>query len=157
MLRTLIFTEEDWTLAIIRVVLGSVFFAHGAGKMLGWFGGSGFHGTMQFFTQEMGIPAVFAFLAICAEFFGSVGLITGFLSRVASGGIISIMVFAVLLSEGRNGFFMNWAGDKKGEGYEYHLLAIALSLAVLIKGAGACSFDFAISERLRAPKIASTS
>jgi len=149
LLHTLISTDEEWTLTIIRVVLGVVFFAHGAGKMLGWFGGDGFYMTMRFFTEDIHIPVVFAFLAICAEFFGSLGLIFGCLTRVASIGIISVMVFAVLLSEGHNGFFMNWAGDKKGEGYEYHLLAIALGLAVLIKGAGACSVDLAIVKRLR--------
>ncbi len=151
----LISTPDDFTFTLLRLVAGVVFFAHGSGKMLGWFGGSGFHGTMQFFTQEMGIPSVLAFLVICSEFFGSIGLIVGCLARIASTGIIGIMIGAVLLSEGRNGFFMNWYGDKKGEGYEYHLLAIALCLAVLIKGAGAYSIDHALSRRREQGKPAS--
>src|SRR5262249_1288808 len=74
MFRKLISTSDDYGITIARLVLGVVFFAHGAQKMLGWFGGYGFTGTMNFFTQMMHIPAVFAFLAICAEFFGGLGL-----------------------------------------------------------------------------------
>jgi len=90
-------TENDVDLAILRLVLGIVFFAHGAQKMLGWFGGYGFAGTMGFFTNMMHIPAVFAFLAIAAEFFGGRGLILGFLTRVAAFGILVNMVVAVAM------------------------------------------------------------
>jgi putative oxidoreductase len=128
-------------LTVVRLVLGVVYFAHGAQKMLGWFGGYGFQGTMGFFTQQMGIPAPFAFLAICAEFFGGLGLILGLLTRVAAFGILVNMLVAVAKVHGHNGFFMNWTGQQKGEGFEYHLLAIALLLVVLVKGAGALSID----------------
>ena len=123
----------------------SCFFAHGAQKMLGWFGGFGFHGTMGFFTQQIGIPAPLAFLAICAEFFGGLGLIVGLLSRIAAFGIIVNMLVAIATVHVHNGFFMNWYGKQKGEGFEYHLLAIALGLVILIKGAGAASIDRALS------------
>ncbi len=132
-------------LTIVRLVLGVVFFAHGAQKMLGWFGGYGFHGTMGFFTHQMGIPAPFAFLAICAEFFGGLGLIVGLLSRIAAFGIIVNMLVAIATVHHVNGFFMNWTGQQKGEGFEYHLLAIAMGLVILIKGAGALSVDRALS------------
>ncbi len=72
------------TLTTLRLVLGVVFFAHGAQKALGWFGGYGFSGTMGFFTQQLGIPAPLVFLAICAEFLGGIGLIVGFLTRIAA-------------------------------------------------------------------------
>ncbi len=131
----------------MRLVLGVVFFAHGSQKMLGWFGGYGFHGTMGFFTQKMGIPAPLAFLAICAEFFGGLGLIVGLLSRIAAFGIICNMLVAIVTVHFANGFFMNWFGNQKGEGFEYHLLAIAMGLVILIKGAGAFSLDRLLSSR----------
>jgi putative oxidoreductase len=145
MFRKLLSTTNDCMLTMLRLVLGIVFFAHGAQKMLGWFGGFGFTGTMGFFTHRMGIPAPFAFLAICAEFFGGLGLIFGFLGRVAAFGIICNMVVAVALVHARNGFFMNWAGNKKGEGFEFHLLALAMLIVILVKGSGSLSVDRAIS------------
>lgn len=146
-MRKLLNTSNDFTLTMMRLALGIVFFAHGAQKMLGWFGGYGFKGTMAFFTQQQHIPAPFAFLAICAEFFGGLGLLVGLLSRIAAFGILCNMVVAVLTVHMANGFFMNWTGQQKGEGFEYHLLATALLLAILIKGAGALSIDRALSAR----------
>jgi putative oxidoreductase len=141
MLRKLIATDSDTATAILRLVLGVIFFAHGAQKMLGWFGGYGFTGTMGFFTGVMHIPAPFAFLAIAAEFFGGLGLILGLLTRVASFGIFSNMVVAVALVHHQFGFFMNWTGVQKGEGYEYHLLVLATTAFLMIRGAGAASVD----------------
>ena len=146
MFRKLISTSNDFTLTLVRLVLGVVFFAHGAQKMLGWFGGYGFQGTMGFFTQTLHIPAPLAFLAICAEFFGGLGLIVGLLGRVAAFGIVVNMLVAVFTVHIHNGFFANWFGQQKGEGIEYHLLAIALGLVVMIKGSGALSIDRAFSE-----------
>jgi putative oxidoreductase len=145
MFRKLISTPNDFTYTIVRLFLGVVFFAHGAQKMLGWFGGYGFHGTMNFFTQMMHIPAPFAFLAICAEFFGGLGLLVGLLGRVAAFGILCNMLVAVLTVHIHNGFFANWTGQQKGEGFEYHLLAIALLLVTVIKGSGAFSVDHALA------------
>jgi putative oxidoreductase len=136
-------TKNEFALAIPRLVLGIVFFAHGAQKMLGWFGGAGFGGTMHFF-EGMGIPALFAFLAILAEFLGSLGLIFGFLSRIAVFGIAVDMLVAVAKVHLANGFFMNWAGNQKGEGFEYHLLVLAIAAQVMIAGAGAASLDWII-------------
>src|SRR6516164_11455231 len=144
MFRKLIATSNDFTYTIARLVLGVVFFAHGAQKMLGWFGGFGFTATMGFFTQ-MHIPAPLAFLAICAEFFGGLGLIVGLLSRVAAFGIMVNMLVAIFTVHIHNGFFANWSGQQKGEGFEYHLLAIALLFLIMIKGGGALSLDRALS------------
>src|ERR1700693_2662518 len=94
MIRRLFATDDSTATAILRLVLGIVFFAHGAQKMLGWFGGFGFSGTMGFFTGQMHFPTVFAFLAIAAEFFGSLGLILGFLTRIAAFGIAVVLAGA---------------------------------------------------------------
>jgi putative oxidoreductase len=141
MIRKLIATDNDIATTILRLVLGVVFFAHGAQKMLGWFGGYGFSGTMGFFTGMMHIPAPFAFLAISAEFFGGLGLIFGLLARIAAFGIFCNMVVAVTMVHHNFGLFMNWTGAQKGEGYEYHLLAIAIATFLMIRGAGAASVD----------------
>jgi putative oxidoreductase len=145
MLRRLTATENSAAVAILRVVLGIVFFAHGAQKMLGWFGGSGFSGTMGFFANNLHIPAAFAFLAIAAEFFGGLGLIVGLLTRIAAFGIAVNMVVAILTVHLHFGFFMNWMGAQKGEGFEYHLLVLAMTLLLMIKGGGAASVDRAIA------------
>src|SRR5258707_11118974 len=144
MIRKLIATDNDSSTAIVRLVLGVIFFAHGAQKMLGWFGGYGFTGTMGFFTSVMHIPALFAFLAICAEFFGGLGLILGFLTRIAALGVFSNMIVAIAMVHGQFGFFMNWTGAQKGEGFEYHLLVLAVTTFLMIRGAGAFSADRAI-------------
>jgi putative oxidoreductase len=146
MFRKLINTTGDPVIAILRLILGVVFFAHGAQKALGWFGGYGFSGTMGFFTNAMHIPAPLAFLAICAEFLGGIGLIVGLLSRVAAFGIACNMLVAVVMVHRHFGLFANWAGDQKGEGIEYHLLALAIALAIMIKGSGAFSIDRSLSD-----------
>ncbi len=145
MLKRLMGTSDDVSLTILRLVLGVVFFAHGAQKMLGWFGGYGFHGTMGFF-EHLGMPAPLAFLVICTEFFGGLGLIVGLLTRIAALGIAGEMIGAIFMVHLPNGFFMNWAGNQKGEGFEYHLLAIAMAAALLLRGAGAASVDRALSK-----------
>ena len=141
MLKKITQTTDCYVATILRLTLGLVMFPHGAQKVLGWFGGYGFSGTYGFFTQKMGIPGVFAVLAIAAEFLGSLGLITGTLTRIAAFGIFCNMVVAILTVHYANGFFMNWFGGQTGEGFEYHLLAIGLAIAIMIKGGGAYSVD----------------
>jgi putative oxidoreductase len=145
MIRKLFATDDNTGTAILRLVLGVVFFAHGAQKMLGWFGGYGFSGTMGFFTGPMHVPALFAFLAIAAEFFGGLGLILGFLTRIAAFGIGVNMLVAIGMVHSGYGFFMNWSGTQKGEGFEYHLLVLAMTAFLMIRGAGAFSIDRAIA------------
>jgi putative oxidoreductase len=145
MIRKILATDDSAATAILRLVLGVVFFAHGAQKMLGWFGGYGLSGTMGFFTAQMHIPAPFAFLAIAAEFFGGLGLILGFLTRIAAFGIAVNMLVAVWMVHASFGFFMNWSGQQKGEGFEYHLLVLAVTVFLMIRGAGAFSIDRAIA------------
>jgi putative oxidoreductase len=147
MLRKLIATSPELVPMLARLCLGVVMFPHGAQKALGMFGGYGFSGTMTYFTDTMGIPWVFGFLAIVAEFLGSIGLIVGCLSRVAAFGIGCVMVVAVTSTHWKNGFFMNWSGKQAGEGYEYHMLAIALALIVVLRGGGMLSLDRRLAAR----------
>jgi putative oxidoreductase len=134
-------TNSDLTPALLRLVLGIVFLPHGLQKVFGWFGGSGYSATMSTFENGMHIPAVFAFLAIAAEFLGAIGLIAGFLTRIAALGLIIEMLVAIFKVHRNNGFFMNWSGKQAGEGYEYHLLVIVVGVAIMILGAGAFSVD----------------
>jgi putative oxidoreductase len=137
-------TNPDATPAILRLTLGAVFFVHGAQKMLGWWGGRGFSATMSGF-EHTGIPAVFAFLAIVAEFFGAIGLILGLLGRVAAFGLACVMVVSIAKVHAVNGLFMNWGGQQKGEGFEYHVLVLAITVAIMIAGSGAWSVDRVLS------------
>jgi putative oxidoreductase len=147
-MKKLLATPNDGVLTLMRLILGIVFFLHGSQKMLGWFGGYGFSGTMHFFTGMLHIPAPFAALAICAEFLGGLGLILGLLARIAAFGIAVNMVVAVWMVHLANGPFMNWFGNQKGEGYEFHLLALALLIAIMIRGAGAFSVDRALAAKV---------
>jgi putative oxidoreductase len=128
---------------ILRLILAVVIFPHGAQKALGWFGGHGFKGTMKYFTDS-GIPTGFALLAIAAEFLGPLGLAVGLLTRVAAFGIACVMLIAIIKVHWPHGFFINWYGNQKGEGIEYHLLALGIAITLMIVGAGAWSLDGAM-------------
>jgi putative oxidoreductase len=143
MWRKLLSTHDDGLLTFLRLALFVAFIPHGAQKALGWFGGGGIAGTVHFFSG-MGIPVVLSYLAIAAEFLGAIALFFGFLSRVAAFGLACNMVVAVTLVHWQNGFFMNWFGNQAGEGWEYHLLALTVLLAVMVRGGGAWSCDRAI-------------
>jgi len=133
---------------IARLALAVVIFPHGAQKVFGWFGGHGFEGTMGFFTQSMGIPAPLAFLAILTESLGAVALALGVLARPAALAIAVNMVVAAVLSHLPYGFFMNWSGTAKGEGFEFHILAVALAAIVVIWGGGRWSIDRRLASTL---------
>ena len=140
-------TQNDYALAIARLVLGIVFFMHGAQLTLGWFGGQTFFHSMHGFAQGMHIPDFLAALAILAQFLGGIGLIVGFLSRIAVFGIAVDMLVAIFTVHIHVGFFMNWSGHQKGEGYEYHLLVLALCLLFMVKGSGALSLDRLLTKK----------
>lgn len=140
-METIFKTDDSWSSLVLRVVLGIVIFAHGAQKLLGWFGGNGFSGTMGFFTNVMHLPWLIAFLVIIGESLGSLALIAGLLTRFTAASFIVIMLGAIATTHWPQGFFMNWFGKQQGEGFEYHLLVIGMSTALLIAGGGKWSID----------------
>ena len=144
MFKKLMTTSNDVLPLILRLTLGIVMFPHGAQKLLGWWGGYGWTGTMGFFGK-VGIPAAFGALAIIAEFFGALGLVTGLFTRVAAFGIACNIAVAALMVHRPNGFFMNWTGQQKGEGFEYHLLTLGIALALMVAGGGRWSADRAVT------------
>jgi putative oxidoreductase len=146
MIGGLIATHTDWVVGIARIVLGIIFFGHGAQKMLGWYGGSGLASSMRMFTEHLHLPSTLAFLVIAGEFFSGIGLIVGLFSRIAALVIVLTMVGAIATVHFRFGLFLNWFGTQEGHGVEYHLLAIALALVVVVKGAGAFSLDHIVYE-----------
>ena len=152
MIRKLLNTPNDPVLTVARLILALVIFPHGAQKVLGWFGGYGYAGTMGYFTGTMGLPWVVAFLVLAIEFGGAILLALGLLGRASALGIIAVMAGAVTTVHLKFGFFMNWNGNQGGEGFEYHLLAIALALVVLVRGSGALSLDRLLARRSPTPK-----
>jgi putative oxidoreductase len=139
--------SNNWPALIARLALGLTIFSHGAQKLLGWFGGYGFSGTMGYFTTQAHLPYIIGLLVILIEFIGSLFLIFGFLSRVAALGFIGIYIGAVATIHAANGFFMNWNMEAaKGEGWEYFILLFALAIIVLISGGGKASIDAAITK-----------
>ena len=147
-MRKLFETDEAWSGLILRIMLGVVMFPHGAQKLLGWYGGFGFAGTLGFFTEQMHLPWLVALLVIIGESFGSLGLLIGLLTRVTAASMALIMVGAIGLVHWPNGFFMNWSGKQAGEGFEYHLLVIAICAALVITGGGKWSVDSVIAKEL---------
>lgn len=151
MLKKLMRTDDSLGMLLVRVFLGLVIFPHGAQKVLGWFGGHGFAWTMDFFTQRLHIPAPLVVLVIAAEFLGALALIVGFLGRIGAFGVLCVMLGAIFLVHLPQGFFMNWYGTQRGEGIEYHLLAIGMALAVIAQGSGRFSVDRAVTKPTPTP------
>ncbi len=146
-IRSLINTDNDWGPFIARVSLGLVIFPHGAQKILGIWGGHGLQAMMDSFQQWFGIHPVFSALVAFAEFFGSLALILGLFGRFMAGSIVLVMLGAIYYVV-NDFFFMNWYSQQRGEGYEFHLLAIGLALVVMVKGSGKYSVDGLIQEKL---------
>lgn len=146
LVQAILATDRSTLLTITRVGLGIVILPHGLQKTVGSFGGYGFSATMDAFTGTMGIPALFAFLAILAESAGALGLITGLTTRIAALGVGATMLVAAFMHAG-NGFFMNWSGTQAGEGFEFHILAIAMAAVLVIGGGGRFSIDRALARR----------
>ncbi|MBU5636695.1 DoxX family protein [Geomonas sp. Red69] len=152
MLARVLATEETASLAVLRLFLALVMFPHGAQKVLGWFGGPGFPGTMDMFTKMMGIPYLFSLMAVLTEFVGPLLLVAGLATRAAALVMGIEMAVAAILVHLHNGFFMNWSGKQAGEGFEYHLLVLGMALALLIGGGGSWSLDRLISRRVEASR-----
>jgi putative oxidoreductase len=145
--RRLVHTREDAVPFVLRVTLALVMFPHGAQKLLGWFGGLGFERTIAAMGSGLGLPPWVTVLIMITEFFGSIALLLGVLTRLAALGIAALMVGAIAMVHAQHGFFMNWFGAQQGEGFEYHLLALGSALALIIGGGGALSVDHAFRTR----------
>ena len=141
-MKNIIFASTgSWAASISRLILAIVIFPHGAQKLLGWFGGFGFEGTMKYFTETVGLPWIVGFLVIVLEFFGAIFLVLGIGTRIIAASYVMIASGIILTTPTGNHFFMNWFGNNPSEGYEYFLLWIALSLVLLIEGSGNYSID----------------
>lgn len=152
-MKKLLATNPTNTTALIaRLAIGIVIFSHGAQKLFGWFGGYGFSGTMGFLTGGAHLPWLIALLVILIESIGSLFVIAGFLTRIAALGILLEFIGVVFTVHLQNGFFMNWAGNQKGEGIEFFLLLFALAVILLIAGGGRASVDAAIISNKRVNK-----
>ncbi len=149
MLRYLLATSDDPTPLVARLALGIVILPHGLQKTLGWFGGTGFSGTMQFFTENLGIPSLLALLAIAVESVGALALLAGLTTRAAALGTGVTMAVAAVLVHLDNGFFMNWYGNQAGEGFEFHILAVGLAVLLSIRGGGKLSLDRILAARFQ--------
>lgn len=149
MIRKILKTNENWGQLIARLTLALVLFPHGAQKMLGLFGGYGYTATMDALTNQMQLPSIIAFLVIIIEFFGAIFLILGFATRVWSLAIVFLFIGIIFTAQFEHGFFMNWFGVQKGEGYEYSLLIIGLAITTIINGAGKFSVDNQILKILK--------
>ena len=145
MLIRILATDSNWVPTLARIVLGIIFFAHGSQKVFGWFGGPGLKKTVRTLTEFVGLPPILALAAVGSEFVGGVALILGLLGRISALGIAVNMLAAILMVHGKYGLFMNWFGDRKGHGIEYHLLAIALAIVIIAEGSGAFSLDRLLS------------
>ncbi len=145
-MKTAIFnTSENWGIATLRIVLGIVIFSHGAQAMLGWFGGSGLSATLQALTSYMGLPWLVALFVVCVQFFCSIMLIMGIGTRIAALGIFGMFI-GMISYHIDFGFHMNWTGTKQGEGFEYHVLVLAMCVPLLIGGGGSMSLDKKLSK-----------
>jgi putative oxidoreductase len=141
-LRRLVATADDRAALLARVSLAMILFPHGAQHALGWFGGYGFASTFGWMTGTLGFPAPLAALAIVVELVAPLALLLGVGGRVAAAGIVGLMAGAIS-THLPHGFFMNWFGSLPAgaEGFEYHLLVIALAAVIMLKGSGAFSID----------------
>ncbi|MEJ1240280.1 DoxX family protein [Chryseolinea sp. T2] len=141
MKQLLFYTGNEWMGLVIRLTVALVMLPHGCQKMFGWFGGYGYKATMDFFINSMKLPWTVSVLIIIIEFFGPIGLVVGFASKIWAAALITIMIGAIVTTNLKNGFFMNWFGNQSGEGYEYHLLVIGICLAIIMNGSGRLSID----------------
>ncbi|CAM1341907.1 DoxX family protein [Tenacibaculum amylolyticum] len=138
-------TDDSFIGFILRITLGLVVFPHGAQKLFGWFGGYGFTGTMNYFTETVGLPWIIAFLVIILESIGAIALLVGFATRLVALGFILLALGIVFTAHLEHGFFMNWFGNQSGEGYEYFILWIGIALTLVFSGGGLYSIDRKIS------------
>lgn len=153
-LSSIVLTGDHYTGLIYRITLGVVILPHGCQMMLGWFGGYGFSGSMQYLTQTEGLPWIVGFGVIALQFFGALSILAGFGARLLAVATMAMFTGMILTSHIEHGFFMNWGGNQQGEGFEYHLLVIGLSIALMLNGAGKYSVDLLLTRNRLKPAVA---
>jgi putative oxidoreductase len=141
MLQFLFSSDNSLAGLILRLTIGCIMLPHGAQKTFGWFGGYGFKTTMNYFTETLRLPWLISVCIILIELAGAICLILGFGSKIWAVLFIIIMLGAIVITNYANGFFMNWFGNQKGEGFEYHLLVIGLCAALILTGGGKFAID----------------
>src|SRR5579872_5678054 len=134
-------TTGDWTGPVLRLSMALVMMPHAIQHTTGGFGGFGYAKVMDYFTLTMHMPWLLAFLVIVIEVLAPLLLLLGFATRFAAASLIVLMTGIIFSSHIQFGFFMNWFGTQKGEGYEYHLLYIGLALAAFFNGGGKYAVD----------------
>lgn len=149
-------TENNYSWTILRVTLGTVMLAHGLQKAFGWFGGYGWDGTMGYFTGMVGLPSFLAAFIILIETLGAFLLIIGFAGRINALLVGAVILGAFFIDHWPNGFYMNWFGNQKGEGFEFDLLFLAISSFIVINGSGALSVDSWLSSKKRSMAISNS-
>ncbi|MCE3227363.1 MAG: hypothetical protein K0S32_1914 [Bacteroidetes bacterium] len=137
----------NWAPVLVRLSIAIVMWPHGAQLLLGWFGGYGFKGTMVFLQEESGLPWIAAFLVIMIQFFGSLFILVGLFTRLCAYAMFIIVIGMIFNGHTEHGFFMNWFGSQKGEGYEFHLLLLGLCISLILTGGGKISLDSIIRKK----------
>lgn len=148
MVKALLATDNSPAQLLIRLALGVVIFPHGAQKVLGWFGGPGYGATVTAFSA-MGFPLWAIILLMVSEFGGSLFLVLGLYTRVWALAIGTAIAICLKMNHLQNGFFMNWAGQQRGEGFEYHILVLGIALALVVRGGGMLSLDRVLAKDRR--------
>ena len=141
MISKLVATESRIELTILRLTLGVVLLAHGLQKAFGWFGGFGWTNSIHYFTNTVGLPYILAAFVILIETVGAFLLIAGFAGRINAALMGIVIIGAFFQDHLPNGFYMNWFGNHKGEGFEFDILFVAIALVLTLKGSGAFSID----------------
>lgn len=141
MLNKIIRTDNSSNWLLLRVALGIVMLGHGLQKAFGWFGGFGWNGSMNYFTDFVGLPSPLAAFIILIESLGSVLLIVGVAGRITAALVGIVIIGALFVDHLPNGFFMNWFNTHKGEGIEFDILFVAISVVLTINGSGKFSVD----------------
>ena len=151
MMKILLHTDSDYVYTFLRIIAGLIVFPYGMQKLFGWssapgFGAPGIKGSLEQFTAR-NVPKLIAWLIIIGQSLGSIALMSGFLGRIAAGGLFVVFTGALIVHL-PDGWTMNWFKEKDGEGIEYHVMLLALLLIVLIKGSGATSIDLWLTSHL---------
>lgn len=147
-IKKLVKTDDHAGLLILRITFAAVMLPHGLQKLLGWFGGTGLVKTINGFEAGLGLHPLLTVFVIVIETVGSLLLAAGIFTRKMALLMIAVMMGAVATVHHKFGFFMNWSGKQGGEGYEYHILAVAMMAVLVIYGGGKYSVDRFLSRKL---------